>query len=305
LKGKKKMRNILKKFLLVTLTVFFCVLGYSQVSLADDNHAFPMLRMGVGARALAMGGAYTAVADDASAGYWNPAGLAQLEGFSASTMIAANMSLDRKYNYAAIGYKFDFGALGFSWLNSGVTDIPHEGTGQEGTFDSNDHVFLFSYGNQMEKFFVGFNFKVLYQKTADEWSNTGIGFDAAAKWAVTDYAHLGLFAGDLGSQYGDDQVPAVFRVGVAVFPMDGFTLPVEIEKIQNRSEIKFRMGGEYAYAFADDYLGAFRAGVNDGSFTIGAGLVIMGQYTIDYAYVTETNDAFGENHRVSVGVNLK
>jgi hypothetical protein len=58
LEGKKKMRNISKKFLLVTLTVFFCVLGYSQVSLADDNHALPMLRMGVGARALAMGGIY-------------------------------------------------------------------------------------------------------------------------------------------------------------------------------------------------------------------------------------------------------
>lgn len=35
--------------------------------------------VGVGARALAMGGAFIAVADDASAGFWNPAGLEQLE----------------------------------------------------------------------------------------------------------------------------------------------------------------------------------------------------------------------------------
>jgi hypothetical protein len=219
-------------------------------------------------------------------------------------MIAASMSLDRKYNYAAIGYKFDFGALGCSWLNSGTSEIQGAGDGPEGTFDSNDHIFLFSYANQMDKFYVGFNFKVLYQKT-DTYSNTGLGFDAAGKWMITDYANLGLFAGDLGSQYGDDQVPAVFRVGVAVMPMEGFTLPVDIEKIQDRSNIKLRIGGEYAYQFADDYSGAFRAGVNDGSFTIGAGLVIMGQYTIDYAYVTEATDAFGENHRVSIGVNLK
>ena len=195
-----------------------------------------------------------------------------------------------------------FGALGFSWLNAGTTDI--DATDGTGTFDANDHVFLFSYGNQMDKFFVGFNFKVLYSKT-DDYSNTGVGFDAAAKYAIADYAHLGVFAGDLGSKYGRNEVPAVFRVGVALFPMEGFTVPVEIEKIQNRSELKFRIGGEYSYMFADDYHGAFRAGVNDGAFTIGAGLIIMGQYTIDYSYVTEATDAFGENHRVSVGFNLK
>ena len=294
-----------RKFLLVTLTVFFCVLGYSQVSLADDNHALPMMRMGVGARALAMGGAYTAVASDATAGYWNPAALAQLEGLSVSTMVAANMSFDRKYNYLSVGHKFKFGALGFSWMNAGTSDIPYGAVeGKDGTFDNNNHVFLFSYGNQMEKFFVGFNFKVIYDKT-DDYSNTGIGFDVAGKYALTDYAHLGIFAGDLGSKYGRNEIPAVFRVGVAVFPMEGFVMPVEIEKLQDRSQIKFRIGGEYSYMFADDYHAALRAGVNDGSFTIGAGLIVMGQYTIDYAYVTEAESFLGENHRISVGVNLK
>ena len=36
------------------------------------------LGMGIGARAMSMGGAFTALADDASAVFWNPAGLAQL-----------------------------------------------------------------------------------------------------------------------------------------------------------------------------------------------------------------------------------
>jgi hypothetical protein len=54
--------------------VVFCLLSVLFVSgaWADDNHMLPMLRMGVGARALAMGGAYVAEAHDATAGYWNP-----------------------------------------------------------------------------------------------------------------------------------------------------------------------------------------------------------------------------------------
>ena len=44
-----------------------------------DKYAAEFLRIGVGARALGMGGAFTAVADDGSASYWNPAGLAMID----------------------------------------------------------------------------------------------------------------------------------------------------------------------------------------------------------------------------------
>ena len=298
--------RIMKKLAVVALTVFFCVLGYSQVSLAEDNHFLPMLRMGVGARALAMGGAYTAVASDATAGYWNPAALAQVEKLSVSTMVAANMANDRKYNYAALAYKFSWGAVAFSWMNAGTSDIEYDKTTKPegGTYDANDHVFLFSYGNMMDKFFVGANFKVVSSKY-EETSNTGIGFDAAAKYNVNDKADLALTVGDLGTKVGTDKVPVVFRLGVCAKPMEGISLPVEIEKIQNRPGVKFRIGGEYSYAFAKDYAGSIRGGVNDGQFAIGAGLKIMNQFVIDYAYVSEATDAFGENHRISLSFNWK
>src|SRR5512139_184337 len=112
-RGDFEMRNHLMK-----LVIFAGLLSIllSGLALAEDNHGFTTFRTGVGARALAMGGAYTAVADDATAGYWNPAGLTGIERFNLSSMISANMSYDRKYNYVALGYNFGRAGWGaFSW----------------------------------------------------------------------------------------------------------------------------------------------------------------------------------------------
>lgn len=60
-----------------TLPLTALLLLASQNSWAAETAQF--LKVGVGGRALGMGGAYTALADDASALYWNPGGLSQLE----------------------------------------------------------------------------------------------------------------------------------------------------------------------------------------------------------------------------------
>lgn len=278
------------------------LVGGSGLALAEDNHAFTTFRAGVGARALAMGGAYTAVADDATAGYWNPAGLTGIERFNLSSMIAANMSYDRQYNYVALGYNFGRAGWGaFSWVNGGINDISK--TDGEfhplGTFNADEHGFLFSYGNKMNKLNVGMTFKVGYQKI-DTYSKTGVGFDVGLKYLLTDNVHLGVTARDLGTKIGRDEVPANFNLGIAAFAFEGFTFAADVQKIQHRSNAIVHLGSEYDYEFATNYFGAVRAGVNDGKFTVGAGLTVMGKYSLDYAYVTEAENFLGENHRVSL-----
>lgn len=67
--GGISLRRILQPILLSTLITF----ALAGTALADSS--------GFGARALGMGGAFTAVADDGTAAYWNPAGLAQVKVF--------------------------------------------------------------------------------------------------------------------------------------------------------------------------------------------------------------------------------
>ncbi len=149
---------------------------------------------------------------------------------------------------------------------------------------------------------VGFNFKVAYQKL-DNYTKTGVGFDAGVRYAVNETMNLGVTASDLGTKL-DKTVPATFRIGVALFPVEGFTIPVDIEKIQHKSEITLRMGAEYSYQFAEDYFAAVRGGVNGGEFTLGVGLKIANKYGLDYAYISEQGDAFGENHRIGFTFDL-
>jgi hypothetical protein len=72
-----------------------------------DKKPFELSRpLYVGARALAMGNAFTAVADDATAGFWNPAGLIQWEGVQ---LFAVNKFYDRD------DYRFDPKGIGYSY----------------------------------------------------------------------------------------------------------------------------------------------------------------------------------------------
>ena len=107
----------------------------STVKAADEGaHAAEFLSHGVGARALGMGSAFVAVADDATATYWNPAGLTKVKKHSFSAMYSDTFStgdgnwLTRglvTYNFLNYVYQIeDIGSLGLSWIRLGVDDIP-------------------------------------------------------------------------------------------------------------------------------------------------------------------------------------
>jgi hypothetical protein len=119
----------MKRFGKLILLAVVLMIGASPAWADSAGGAGAYLKMGVGARALGMGSAFTAVADDATAAFWNPAGLALLEKNEASFM-HANLSLDRKYNffnYAHVLKDKDGkrkGTVALSHLRFGVDGIP-------------------------------------------------------------------------------------------------------------------------------------------------------------------------------------
>lgn len=124
--------NTTKIFIFVLAIVF--ILPLTAFAADEGAHAAEFLSHGVGARALGMGSAFVAIADDATATYWNPAGLTDVKKHSFSAMYSDTFSTgDGSFfskglvNYNFVNYVHqieDIGSLGLSWIRLGIDDIP-------------------------------------------------------------------------------------------------------------------------------------------------------------------------------------
>lgn len=162
---------------LVVLPASVFAQGVSGVSKRGTTAA-PFLSVPMGARATGMGGAFVAVADDPTAMYWNPAGVAELQGFH---FLFDHTSWIADLGYEYFGATIGIGSLGTLGLNATasnygemkVTTVDYQdGTGE--VFNVTDLAVGVSYGMKLtEDFAIGFNPKMIYQKI---WRMSATGF---------------------------------------------------------------------------------------------------------------------------------
>lgn len=130
----------------VSLSVLLSLLWVSPAG--ADKFAGEFLRLGVGARALGMGEAFVAVADDASAPYWNPAGLVFLPQRQVLFMHAEQFGDIINHDFISFAMPLEGqGVLAVSVVRLGVDNIPvtseirptpEEDVGADGVPDSGD-----------------------------------------------------------------------------------------------------------------------------------------------------------------------
>ncbi len=143
-----------------------------------------------------MGNAQVASVNDATAGYWNPAGLVGVKDVpNAGIMHADYFAGIAKYDYAslAIPVQENKRTLGFSLLRFAVDDIPNtlflvepDGSVNYGniqSFSSADYAFLFSFAQNLKekansKWSFGVNAKVIHRKVGTFATAWGFGLDA-------------------------------------------------------------------------------------------------------------------------------
>ncbi len=281
--------------------------------------------LGVGARPIGMGNAYTALADDVNAIYYNPAGLAQLDECQFTSGYGKlYWGLDDGSNLGSgfVGYAhplYHWGTLGAGWLNFGLQGFYRENS------------FIFSYGNSLKKrLLAGLNLKLLYKKYGKNlytenalidggpevsgerdpvfskgYSKTGFSTDLGLLYKFNREYSLGLALTDINQPHMDlkdnkSRVPIGVRSGF-LYNSDFLTFALDTT---------FRNGDVNVYSGAEKWFSnrtfGVRAGLGVGSRSF-SNLALGASYTkylfqFDYAFLyplSGIRDTYG-SHRISL-----
>jgi len=280
------------------LLISVLVLGIEWQLARGDNYygmANDYLQYGAGARSLAMGGAYVALADDASAPYWNPAALTQIEEHQFLSMYAPFFE-GTSYNF--LSYVHPLRRIG----SVGISDVLlHSGGYEEvdislGVIGRNKSIFknaiIISYANRVHRdISVGANLKLIHERVM-RYSGNGQGVDLGILYEPIDELNIGLTLQNvIQPKVTLRDEPDVYKVnlkgGVALNAFSGrLTLTADINKLVD--EKAYFCGGIEVCPW--EKVGSslrrvdLRAGFNHlQSFTCGIGLKIK-FFSVDYAF---------------------
>jgi tetratricopeptide (TPR) repeat protein len=280
----------------------------------------------VGANAMAMGGAYVAMADDPFALYWNPAALEAVPRMSLG-LYMNNLPTGAQYNYIAYAHPtLSLGTVSAGILRLSIDDIPIRGSQDAallGTVNYGRMLFLLGYGIKIfEWMSVGTTMKVesstfpgavepgALQPT--QLSESAFGMDAGLQF-MSQFSNFLLANTVVGINVHntlqrtlqlvdeEEKTPRLIRIGISRrFLLDDggsyFRMGMEVDENSAPSmPTLFHVGGEYSFR----QLAFLRAGVSDGSLTYGAGLRVFG-VQLDYSMSNKFDALLGNSHRLSV-----
>jgi len=283
----------MKRVIVVSLAL---IMVLSAVAFADGIGAFSAFKNGIGARALAMGGAFVAVCDDATAMVWNPAGLALLDDTRLAGMSTDLYGLGITHQFVGATTSFANLGIGLGWERASIDGQLVEAGGALGSaFTWVENAIIGSLAtNVMDVAMVGANVKYYMADSSLGDTATGFGFDLGLLVNLGDTFVIGVNAMDLAGSTIEwdggttDVVSGLYKAGLAMkLAGDMLVLAADVDfdgtalgdthvgvEFQVIDELALRGGVVLTNNFQDYYL------------TVGAGINVAGLY-VDAAYILE------------------
>jgi hypothetical protein len=261
--------------------LFFAAISLTGLSFAQSDpnltetvapkYSNEFLAIGVGADALGLGNSVVAQTDGVSSGYWNPAGLTNVNKWlEVGLMHSEYFAGIAKYDYVGLAHTIDDkSAIGFTAIRFAVDDIPNttqliDNNGNIDydritTFTAADYGFLFSYARELnvEGLSVGGTFKVIHRKVGDFAKSWGFGIDAGAQYQTKNKWKFGVMARDVTSTFNawifslDQETREVFVNTGNAIPENGLELTLPRFIFAGYKKFDLGKGGMYASSEID------------------------------------------------------
>lgn len=305
----------------------------------SGKYAGEFLAIGVGGRALGMGGAAVALTADATAGFWNPANLARIDYPEIVLMHNEQFGSLLNHDYGAVAIPVGPStSLGLSVIRLGIDDIADTraaGIDANGNltydltqfsrvdpsrvtyFNAADWAFLFSYARRVApEFSYGANLKYIRRELGDNSAN-GIGVDVGIWYNPMEDLFLGATVQDVTTTFlawdtgTNELISPTVKIGGAyqIAALGGRFVPaLDVDlRFENRGSSSMIHVGPVS---ADLHTGLeyqfrnllfLRGGYSDvKQLTLGAGLRFS-KLAIDYSFAKfgSQND-IGDSHRISI-----
>lgn len=288
--------------------------------------AVQFLKIGVGARASAMGEAFVPVANDASALYWNPAGVIQAKQ---NQLIISHNNWVADISHEFIGgiYKFSQNdAVGISFTSLHMDNMPVTtefepfGNGQSFTFG--DLAIGLTYSRQMtDKFSFGATVRYV-EETLDKLKMRGVVIDLGTLyWTGLGSTRFAVAITNFGNEMAPDgkvflwgkreksdwqsfSPPTLFRLGFAFEPYqtseNRITTAVQLNHPNDNSE-NVALGFEYSWKEIFYLRGGYKINADEQNFTFGTGLAVpLGIARVNFNYAYSNFTRLGSAHRFSL-----
>jgi tetratricopeptide (TPR) repeat protein len=285
----------------------------------------PFSEFGFGARAMGLGNTFTALADDPTAVFWNPAGLDYIYQQSL-TFFHASLYMGTNYDFLGYAYPtLDIGTFALGIARMGVDDIVNT----DADFNVYDNFSFESYRGYLSyglripwDLSVGASLKIersgfSYTKQYNEDANAiGVGMDLGflyrpnfstdallRDWSVgLDIQNL--FSPQIKHADESDVLPLDLRFGLmrTIYISGGSDLRLLVDMAKaSESDMRFNFGGEYAF----QKIGKARIGYNNlTGLQFGIGIEYS-MFQLDYAYGNpSTGGALDPVHRISLTINF-
>jgi len=285
------------------IVILFTILIILPTGLSAQDrggYAGAFLRLGLGARTQAMGGAFVGNPIDGYSVYYNPAGLG-VSNYREVDISYRDLSLDRTYHYIGFASPLPpMAGIAIGWIHAGVDNIDGRDFSGKHTCmysDSQDGI-IFGFGlKPADNLSVGIGGTFLRESLVDITAS-GFGFNFGLYYKPLQIISVGFAVRDINARFAwntdklyergssvTDKFPTVYTGGIGLH-LEQYKTVFLVDIVKNsKSEQSYKIGIENSMLEQID----LRAGLNNGSVTAGAGIhfpFMKSTGRLDYALTT-------------------